>query len=72
MNDSQRQPKGMVDIMEYMFSLFCKIRKILTRGIKAMVGIDTKLKIYINLTNGNQLQPNGNILKSFCRLFAKS
>ena len=43
-----------------MFSLFCKIRKILTRGITAVVGIDTKLKIYLNYTKGNERQPNRN------------
>ena len=46
--------------MEYMFSLFCKTHKILTRDIKAVVWIDTKLKIYMNYTNGNEQQPNGN------------
>ena len=46
--------------MDYMFSLFCKIGKIMTRGIKAVVGIDTKLKTYMNYTYGNQRQPNGN------------
>ena len=48
MNDSQRHPKGRVDFMKYMFSLFFKISKILTRGIIKVVGIDTKLKIYMN------------------------
>ena len=46
--------------MEYMFSLFCKTRKILIRGIKAVVGIDTKLKIYMDYTNENEQEPNEN------------
>ena len=33
-----------------MFPLFCKICKILTRGVKAVVWIDTKMKIYENQT----------------------
>ena len=33
---------------------------ILQRGIKAAVGIDTKLKIYMYYINDNERQPNGN------------
>ena len=33
---------------------------ILQRGIKAAVGIDTKLKTYMDYINGNERQPNGN------------
>ena len=56
MNDSQRQPERSVDITEYMFTLFCKIQKILTRGIKAVAWID-RVK---DLQQLHQQQPNRN------------
>ena len=37
MNESQRQPKGRIDIMDNMFFLFCKIRKILRRRVEAVI-----------------------------------
>ena len=46
--------------MEYVFSLFCKIRKIFARGVEGVVEIDTKINIYINYTNDHQKQPNPN------------
>ena len=49
-NDSQQQPKVRIDIIEYMFLLFCKIRKILTRGVELVIvaiGTDAKIKIFL-------------------------
>ena len=46
-NDSQSQSKGMIDIMEHLFFLFCKIRKILTRGVQPVVGKREKICIDI-------------------------
>ena len=65
-NDRQRQPKGRVDIIEHMFSLFCKICKILTRGIKA-VFIFPRNNNYI-LANQEHSQTETN-MSPFTKLF---